>query len=152
MRGLEDVVGTDQIDAHRADRALEHGVDARDRRAVHDVRHARGELAHQIDVEDVAIGPAAADLASVVAGFLYLYASGELSRTTFSRQVAAFLNGYANIRPLPDPNSLRWHTAAALFIERASRAVTRIRPLGLAHLDRLLREASRVLDCDIDLS
>jgi len=105
-----------------------------------------------IDVEDVAIGPAAADLASVIAGFLYLHASGTLTRARFSRIVGAFLTGYADVRPLPDAGSLRWHTAAALFIERASRAVTRIRPLGLAHLDRLLRDAVRVLDREIELS
>ena len=105
-----------------------------------------------IDVEDVAIGPAAADLASVIAGFLYFHASGTLTRARFSRIVGAFLTGYADVRPLPDVGSIQWHTAAALFIERASRAVTRIRPLGLAHLDRLLRDAVRVLDREIELS
>ena len=54
-RRLEHVVGADQVHAHRAHRALEHGVDARDRRAVDDVRHALRELLHEIRVEDVAL-------------------------------------------------------------------------------------------------
>ena len=44
-RRLEHVVGADHVDAHRAHRALEHRVDAGDRRAVDDVRRALRELA-----------------------------------------------------------------------------------------------------------
>ena len=44
-RRLEHVVGADHVHAHRPHRALEHGVDAGDRRAVDDVRRAGGELA-----------------------------------------------------------------------------------------------------------
>ena len=40
-RGLERVVGADHVHAHRAHRALEHGVDAGDRGAVDEVRRAR---------------------------------------------------------------------------------------------------------------
>jgi hypothetical protein len=54
VRGLEHVVRADQVDAHRPDRALEDGVDARDRRAVDDVRRAGGELAQEVGVEHVA--------------------------------------------------------------------------------------------------
>ena len=54
MCGLEDVVGADQVDAHRAHRALAHSVDAGDRRAVDDVRYVSCKLAHELGVEDVA--------------------------------------------------------------------------------------------------
>ena len=54
-RRLEHVVRADQVDAHRAHRALEHGVDAGDRRAVDDVRRAGRELAHRVRVEDVGL-------------------------------------------------------------------------------------------------
>ena len=53
--GLEHVVRADHVHAHRAHRALEHGVDARDRCAVDDVRRAGGELLHRLGVEDVAL-------------------------------------------------------------------------------------------------
>ena len=43
-RGLERVVGADHVDAHRAHRAREHGVDAGDRRAVDEVRRALRRL------------------------------------------------------------------------------------------------------------
>ena len=54
-RGLEHVVGADHVDAHRPHRALEHGVDAGDRRAVDDVRRALRELAERVGVQDVAL-------------------------------------------------------------------------------------------------
>ena len=57
-RGLEHVVGADHVHAHRPHRALEHGVDAGDRRAVDDVRRAARELAERLGVEDVALDEA----------------------------------------------------------------------------------------------
>ena len=54
-RGLERVVGADQVDAHRPHRAREHGVDAGDRGAVDEVRRAARELLDQLRVEDVAL-------------------------------------------------------------------------------------------------
>jgi len=45
------------------------------------------------------------------------------------------------VRSLPRGDEIRWYTAAALLTERALRAVNRIRPEGLAVLDRLLDEA-----------
>ena len=53
--GLERVEGADHVHAHRPDRALEHGVDARDAGAVDDVRHARRRGAQGVGVEDVAL-------------------------------------------------------------------------------------------------
>ena len=55
-RRLEHVVGADHVHAHRPHRALEHGVDARDRRAVDDVRRPARKLGHGVGVEDVAPG------------------------------------------------------------------------------------------------
>ena len=52
-RRLQHVVGADHVHPHRPHRALEHVVDAGDRRAVDDVRRARGELAHRVRVEEV---------------------------------------------------------------------------------------------------
>jgi hypothetical protein len=50
---LEDVVRPDDVHAHRPHRALEHGVDAGDRRAVDDVRGPLRQLRHRLGVEDV---------------------------------------------------------------------------------------------------
>jgi tRNA A-37 threonylcarbamoyl transferase component Bud32 len=107
---------------------------------------ATGDRIALIDVEDISYGPAAADLGSLVASLLYLHAAGQVPRTRFHAEADAFLRGYEIVRPLPDARSLAWHTAAALFVERASRAVTRVRPLGLAWMESLLAAAHRVLD------
>jgi aminoglycoside phosphotransferase len=94
-----------------------------------------------IDVEDLAIGPAAADLGSFLASLLYLRCGGRFDDGTHEAVARAFLRGYRSMRPLPASAALRWHTAAALLIERIFRSVTRIRPLGLCHLPELLGDA-----------
>ena len=105
-----------------------------------------------IDVEDVAIGPAAADIGCFLATLLYLRTVQRLSRAAFVEQACAFLRGYVEVRPLPAAESITWHAAAALVVERAARAVFRIRPPGLAHLAALFREADWVLDHGLELS
>ena len=54
-RGLERVVRADHVDAHRAHRALEHGVDTGDRRAMDEVRRAQRGVPERLCVEDVAL-------------------------------------------------------------------------------------------------
>jgi hypothetical protein len=98
-----------------------------------------------IDVEDLAIGPAAADLGSFLASLHYLRRGTRLDTGTHDAVARAFLLGYASVRPLPTRAALRWHTSAALFIERVLRAVTRVRPLGLLHLPELLGDAGELL-------
>lgn len=98
-----------------------------------------------IDVEDLAIGPAAADIGSFLAALLYLRRGGRLDRDTHDAMARAFLLGYRSRRPLPARAVLRWHTAAGLLIERIFRAVTRVRPLGLLHLPELLSDARALL-------
>lgn len=95
-----------------------------------------------IDVEDLAFGPAAADVGSFLAALAYLRCGGRLSRAAHSAIAAAFLRGYGTVRPIPEHRTLRWHVAAALLVERALRAVTRVRPLGLLHLERVLETAT----------
>jgi hypothetical protein len=57
----------------------------------------------------------------------------------------AFLEGYAMVSMLPPVSELRWHTAAALLAQRAFRAVTRVRPEALPHIEALLTDALRIL-------
>jgi hypothetical protein len=104
-----------------------------------------------IDVEDVAIGPAAADIGSLIASLIYRRDTGRLSRDACRQRAHAFCTGYETVRALPTTASLQWHTAAALFVERATRAITRIRPLGLEHMPALLVSAERLLDTPREL-
>jgi aminoglycoside phosphotransferase len=98
-----------------------------------------------IDVEDLAVGPAAADIGSFLAALAYLRCGGRLDPNTHDAIAGAFLLGYRTLRPLPTHECLRWHTAAALFVERIFRAVSRVRPLGLTHLPELVDHARAIL-------
>jgi aminoglycoside phosphotransferase (APT) family kinase protein len=104
-----------------------------------------------IDVEDFAVGTTAADIASLLAGLLYRRETGELSRAECRSRADAFLVGYRAHRVLPRRESLAWHTAAAVFVERAGRAVTRMRPLGLEHFPTLLAASERLLDRGLEV-
>jgi hypothetical protein len=107
---------------------------------------ACGDRMGLIDVESVAMGPAAADLGSLLAGLVYRRETDRLSPDACRARTRAFLSGYASRRRLPSSPSLAWHTAAALFRERAARAVKRVRPLGLQSMAALLAAAERHLD------
>jgi aminoglycoside phosphotransferase len=97
-----------------------------------------------IDLDQVGVGPPAADLGSALAGLRYhAMIADELARG--ARLQDALLEGYASRRELPDPETLRWHVAAALLTERALRAVNRVRPDVLVRLGEVLSEAGEVL-------
>jgi Ser/Thr protein kinase RdoA (MazF antagonist) len=111
-----------------------------------------GERVALIDVEDVATGPAAADVGSLLASMLYLQVCGRMTHEQYTRNAAAFVGAYnraATVRL--SGQSLAWHAATAMFVERAVRAVTRIRPLGLSHLGALIEESERLLDRGLEL-
>ena len=110
-----------------------------------------GDRVALIDVEDVALGAAAADVASLLASFVYRRETGRLSRDACRARMLAFFAGYETVRPLPPSSSIQWHTAAALLVERAARAVTRIRPLGLEHLPALISTSDQLLDSPVNL-
>jgi Ser/Thr protein kinase RdoA (MazF antagonist) len=117
----------------------------------------QGERLTLIDLDQCGTGHAAADLGSLLASLTYnritadaahssAHSSSHSLAHSSERVLAdAFLSGYESVRELPAPESLRWHTAAALLAERALRAVNRIRPEGLARLRELLCEASEIL-------
>jgi Ser/Thr protein kinase RdoA (MazF antagonist) len=97
-----------------------------------------------IDLDQVGVGPTAADLGSAIAGLRFSALVGD-EHARGARLQQALLDGYASMRELPDPDALRWHVAAALLSERALRAVNRIRPDGLVHLGAVLADAHDVL-------
>ena len=98
-----------------------------------------------IDLDQVAAGPAAAELGSVLAALRYGGVVGLVRPRAVAELSAAFLDGYAEVRRLPDESALRAYTAAALLGERSLRVVTRVRPEGLRRLPELLEEGRRVL-------
>lgn len=98
-----------------------------------------------IDLDQSAVGPAAADLGSMLALLHYNRRIGLLTHKREQELASAFLDTYAGSRQLPTQKSLTWHTAAALLSERALRSVNRIRPEGLHHLSQLLNDAREIL-------
>lgn len=98
-----------------------------------------------IDLDQLSVGPSAAELGSFRAALRYRGLTGQVRRGHVTQLEAAFLNGFGAVRSLPSGDEIRWYTAAALLNERALRAVNRIRPDGLAVLDALLDEARREL-------
>ena len=104
-----------------------------------------GDRVTLIDLDQVARGPAAAELGSVLAALRYARIVELLPDEDVAGLEEAFLAGYAELGRLPADDELRSYTAAALLGERALRVVTRLREVGLARLPRLLDEAHEVL-------
>ena len=98
-----------------------------------------------IDLDQTGVGPAAADLGSLLALLHYNCRIGLITAGRKRQLASAFLDAYAGCRQLPAQRSLSWHTAAALLSERALRSVNRIRPEGLRHLPQLLHDAREIL-------
>jgi aminoglycoside phosphotransferase len=98
-----------------------------------------------IDLDQVAAGPAAAELGSVLASLRYAGVVGMLHPSAVPALIRAFVSGYAALRAAPDEATLRAHTAAALLVERCLRVVTRVRPTGLRRLPALLTAAQEEL-------
>jgi aminoglycoside phosphotransferase len=105
-----------------------------------------GERLCLLDLDQAAIGVAAVDLGSVIAGLHCDACVGSLSWREASSLTRAVLAGYGPRNAFESLESLRWHVAAALLHERALRAVTRIRPIVLQKLPELLRIADAVRD------
>ena len=99
-----------------------------------------------IDLDQVAAGPAAAELGSVLASLRYAGVVGLLRPPIVPELCAALLSGYSELRETPGGGPIRSHTAAALLAERSLRVVTRVRPEGLRRLPALLAEAREALE------
>jgi aminoglycoside phosphotransferase len=121
-----------------------------------DVHPKNGILLEQgiglIDLDQASVGPPAADLGSLLAALRYERHIGLLTEVAERMLANAFLDGYQQFGILPERESLRWHMAAALFAERAFRAVSRIRIRGLECLPGLLVDAQRLLGTAMEVS
>jgi len=103
-----------------------------------------GDRLTLIDLDQAGRGAAAADIGSLLARVRVVGITGG-DPTTAAQLADAFLAGYASQRALPDRAAIRWHTAAALVVEQAVRAVNRVRPDVLAHLADVLGAAADLL-------
>jgi Ser/Thr protein kinase RdoA (MazF antagonist) len=109
---------------------------------VHPKNMLDGERLCLLDLDQAAIGVAAVDLGSVIAGLYCDACVGLLTWREAASLRRAVLAGYGPI----NSDSLRWHAAAALLHERALRAVTRIRTRVLEKLPQILQTAEAVLN------
>jgi tRNA A-37 threonylcarbamoyl transferase component Bud32 len=104
-----------------------------------------GERVALVDLDHVAGGPPAADLARVLAGLTAERLTAGLDAATERELGAALLAGYDEARHLPDPLDLRWHAAATLLARHAQTAVGRVRPGQLAALPALIATARELV-------
>ncbi|HET7584289.1 MAG TPA: phosphotransferase [Gemmatimonadaceae bacterium] len=105
-----------------------------------------GHMVTLIDLDQLAIGAPAAEVGSMLAALRFLHRTGALSATAEAELARGFLAGYASCGSLPSAAALRWYMAAALLMERALRAVNRVRDQALAVLPQLLADARALLD------
>jgi phosphotransferase family enzyme len=98
-----------------------------------------------IDLDQASLGPAAADLGSFCAALRYHCCTRQLPKSAERELRNACLEGYGRVRELPHPDSLDWHTAAALLAERALRSVSRVRREGLSQLPAILTAALKIV-------
>jgi Ser/Thr protein kinase RdoA (MazF antagonist) len=105
-----------------------------------------GDQLSLIDLDQAGTGPAAADISSLLARLNYGSVLREGDPATATAMTNAFLEGYAQVRALPDDRTLRWYAAAALLAERGMRAVNRVRPGALSRLEGVLGAGLDLLD------
>jgi Ser/Thr protein kinase RdoA (MazF antagonist) len=105
-----------------------------------------------IDVEEMAWGPRAADLASLLARLVCARLLGLETPDRIRAAADALLDGYSAVAPLPAASDLRWHLAATMLVERAQRAVTRLNDAALQRLDLIVAQGMRALDGEGDVS
>lgn len=109
--------------------------------------NSRNWLLHEgrvglFDFDQAAAAAAHVDLGGVLAWMRTKTLTGQWPASREAALVEAFHEGYQQHRPLPPPATRSWARAAALFLERAVRAVTRVREDQLAVLPDLLAAAA----------
>ena len=106
---------------------------------------ASGAMRNFNSARAASVGPAAAELGSVLASLRYAAEIGLIRPAAVQGLGSALLSGYAELRRPPTAPPLRAHTAAALLAERCLRVVTRVRTEGLRRLPAMLAAASEAL-------
>jgi hypothetical protein len=103
-----------------------------------------GEDVQLLDLDQSARGHPAADVGGLLAALRHRRLIGALTRTQSEQLEAAFVAAYAE-HAEAEADAVRWHTAAALLVDRAARAVHRVLPRTLERLPALLQEADSLL-------
>lgn len=112
---------------------------------LHGDLHPKNVLVHDagvslVDLDQAGAGPAAAELGGTLARLWCPRPGDEIEPGTAAAAAEALLDSYD--RP-PSYDDLLWHAAAALLVERAARAVSRVDVAVMAELDRVLATALR---------
>lgn len=97
-----------------------------------------------IDFDRAGVGAAASDVGNHLSLLRFFRALGLISPAAQRARAEAFTRGYASVRPLPARDCLRMHESAGL-VERAFRAVIRLRGSVLPRVPALLAEARGLL-------
>ena len=105
-----------------------------------------GDRVAIIDADQAGLGPAAVDVASLIARIRFGVLSGDWDRATAAELIAAFVAAYRTSHELPDPRVVGSFVGAALLAERALRAVNRVHVTGLACLAETLTLAELAQD------
>jgi hypothetical protein len=88
----------------------------------------------------VGVRPATAELGGTLARLWCPRPGDEIDAGTAEAAADALLGAYD--RP-PPPDDLRWYAAAALLVERAARAISRVDDAVISDLERVLATALR---------
>ena len=110
---------------------------------LHGDLHPKNVLVHDagvslVDLDQAGAGPAAAELGGTLARLWCPRPGDEIDATTADAAAAALLDHYH--RPSAH-EVLLWYAAAALLVERAVRAISRVDVPAMADLDRVLTTA-----------
>ena len=112
---------------------------------LHGDLHPKNVLVHDagvslVDLDQAGTGPAAAELGGTLARLWCPRPGDEIEAGTAAAAAEALLASYD--RP-PSPDDLLWYAAAALLVERAARAVSRVDVAVMAEQERVLTTALR---------
>lgn len=112
---------------------------------LHGDLHPKNVLVHEarvslVDLDQAGTGPAAAELGGTLARLWCPRPGDAISGDTAAAAGEALLTSYER---RPAHQDLLWYAAAALLVERAVRAISRLDVAGIADLERVLATALR---------
>jgi hypothetical protein len=112
---------------------------------LHGDLHPKNVLVHDsgvslVDLDQAGAGPAAAELGGTLARLWCPRSGDEIDADTAEAAGEALLASYGRT---PPPGDLLWYAAAALLVERAVRAISRVDVAAIGDLERVLVTALR---------
>jgi aminoglycoside phosphotransferase (APT) family kinase protein len=112
---------------------------------LHGDLHAKNVLVHEngislVDFDEASVGPAAAELGGVLARLWHPRPRDGIDPDTAQAAAETLLAAYDR---RPSRADLLWYAAAALLVERAVRAISRVDAAAISDLERVLLTALR---------